>query len=66
MYDVVKAYRPIALLNTLRKVLEKIVARRMSALVEEHNLLPTTQIGARLGRSTVTVLEMLTEQIRTV
>ena len=25
-YDVAKAYRPIALLNTLRKVLEKIVA----------------------------------------
>jgi hypothetical protein len=66
MYDVAKAYRPIALLNTLGKVLEKIVARRVSALVEAHNLLPATQIGARLGRSTVIALEMLTEQIRTV
>jgi hypothetical protein len=66
MYDVAKAYRPIALLNTLGKVLEKIVARRVSALAEEHNLLPTTQMGARPGRSTVTALEMLTEQIRTV
>ena len=45
-YDVAKAYRPIALLNTLGKVLEKIVARRMSALAEEHNLLPVTQMGA--------------------
>jgi retron-type reverse transcriptase len=42
------------------------VARRVSALAEEHNLLPTTQMGARPGRSTVTALEMLTEQIRTV
>lgn len=65
-YDVAKAYRPIALLNTLGKVLEKIVARRMSALAEEHNLLPVTQMGARPRRSTITALEMLTEQIRTV
>jgi hypothetical protein len=63
--DVAKAYRPIALLNTLGKVLEKIVARRVSALAEEHDLLPTTQMGARPGRSTVTALEMLTEQIQT-
>jgi hypothetical protein len=41
-YDVAKAYRPIALLNTLGKVLEKIVARRVSALAEEHDLLPNT------------------------
>jgi hypothetical protein len=65
-YDVAKAYRPIALLNTLGKVLEKIVARRVSALAEEHDLLPTTLMGARPGRSTVTALEMLTEQIQTV
>lgn len=65
-YDVAKAYRPIALLNTLGKMLEKIVARRISALAEEHGLLPTTQMGARPGRSTVTALEMLTEQIQTV
>lgn len=45
-YDVAKAYRPKALLNTLGKVLGKIVARRMSALAEEHNLLPVTQMGA--------------------
>lgn len=64
-YDVAKAYRPIALLNTLGKVLEKVVARRISALAEEHNLLPATQMGARPGRSTITALEMLTEQIRT-
>jgi hypothetical protein len=65
-YKVAKAHRPIALLNTLGKVLEKILALHMSALAEEHHLLPVTQMGARLGQSTVTVLEMLTKQIRTV
>jgi hypothetical protein len=65
-HDVAKVCRPIALLNTLGKVLEEIFAWRMSALAEEHHLLPTTQMGARPGRSTVTALEMLTEQIRTV
>jgi hypothetical protein len=65
-YNIAKAYRPIALLNMLGKVLEKIVARCISALVEEHGLLPTTQMGVRPGRSPITTLEMLTEQIRTV
>lgn len=65
-YDVPKAYRPIALLNTLGNILEKIVARRVLALAEEHILLPTTQVGARPGRSRGTALEMLTEQIQTV
>ena len=65
-YNVPKAYRPIALLNTLGKTLEKIVAKRISIVAEEHRLLPDTQMGARPGRSTTTALELLTEQIRTV
>jgi hypothetical protein len=67
-YDAAKACRPTALLNTFGKVLEKIVARRVSALAVEHDLLSTTQMGVRPGRSTgsVMALEMLTEQIQTV
>ena len=42
------------------------MARRMSALAGERHLLPTTQMGARPGRSTITALEMLTEQIQIV
>ena len=45
------AYRPIALLNTIGKVLEAIVARRISDLAEDANLLPDEQYGARPGRS---------------
>ena len=46
------AYRPIALLNTLGKVLEVIVARRISNLAERYNLLLDKQYGARSGRLT--------------
>jgi hypothetical protein len=38
----------------------------VSALAEEHDLVPTTQIGPRPGRLTVTALEMLMEQSQTV
>ena len=34
------SYRPIALLNTLSKVLKAIIARRISKLAERFNLLP--------------------------
>ena len=57
------AYRPIALLNTLGKVLETIVAGRVSVLAERHSLLPDEQYGARLGRSTEDALLNLQETI---
>ena len=47
-------------------MLEAIVARRISHLAEQHDLLPETQMGARPGRSTLTALELLVEQIRVV
>ena len=59
-------YRPIALLNTLGKVLESIIARRLSDLAEANTLLPDTQYGARPGRSTETALLNITEQIRAI
>jgi hypothetical protein len=36
-----------------------VVASRITALSEEHGLLPTQQMGARPGRSTDTALDML-------
>lgn len=39
-YTVPKAYRPIALLNTVGKALEAVIATRLSYLVEAHCLLP--------------------------
>jgi hypothetical protein len=44
-------YRPIALLPTIRKVIEAIVARRITKAIEAYRLLPTEQIGNREYRS---------------
>lgn len=61
-----KAYRPIALLNTCGKLLELVVAQRLTQLAETNRLLPETQMGARKKRSTGLALRLLTEYIHTV
>ena len=65
-YTTPKAYRPIALLNTMGKALESIMAEKIAYLAERFQLLPETQMGGRKGRSTDSALELLTEQIHTV
>ena len=65
-YDTPKSYRPIALLNTMGKLLEKLVANRISKAAEDFNLLPEEQMGARPKRSTISAVELLTEQIHTI
>ncbi len=60
------AWRPIALLNTIRKLIESLMAKRLSQAAEEYKLLPDTQMGARPGRSTETALELLTAQVKTI
>lgn len=50
-YTSPSAYRPISLLNTLGKILEGVIARRLSYWVETHRLLPDTQFRARPGRN---------------
>lgn len=57
------AYRPISLLNTLGKLLEAVMARRLSYLAEHHGLLPDTQFGGRPGRTTEQALLILTNAI---
>lgn len=65
-YTIPKGYRPIALLNTLGKAFESIMAEKLTYLAETHGLLPDTQMGARRGKSTESALELLTEQVHTV
>lgn len=62
-YTVPKAYRPIALLNTLSKVMDAIVARRLSYLVETQHVLPDTHMGGRKMRSTEHALHTVTSRI---
>ena len=65
-YTTPKAWRPIALLNTMGKALNSIMAAKMSYLTEAHRLIPDTQMGGCPRKSTETALELLTEQIHTV
>jgi len=50
-YTLAKAWRPISLLATLGKVLESVVAERISYAVETYGLLPANHFGARKQRS---------------
>ncbi|KAI1003128.1 hypothetical protein K3495_g5074 [Podosphaera aphanis] len=46
-YSVPSSYRPIALENSLAKLIERIVADRLIAIAEEHGMLPRVQMGKR-------------------
>jgi hypothetical protein len=63
-YQAPKAYRPIALLCTMAKLVTAIVASDLSHLVEAHNLLPNTHFGGRPGRTTTDALHFLTHRIK--
>ncbi|GKU07113.1 unnamed protein product, partial [Fusarium langsethiae] len=62
-YSIAKAWRPISILSTLGKILEAVVAERISHAVETHGLLPTNHFGARKQRSAEQALMLLQEQI---
>ncbi|KAJ3552838.1 hypothetical protein NPX13_g11022 [Xylaria arbuscula] len=62
-YTVPKAYRPIALLNTLGKIMDAIIAQRLGYLAEAHQLLPRTHIGGRRLKSTEHALHIIVEKI---
>jgi ribonuclease HI len=63
-YDVAKAYRPIALLNTLAKLLSAIVAEDLSYICEANNLLPQRAYGGRPGRITTDAIHVLTHRVK--
>jgi hypothetical protein len=58
-----KAYRPVALLNCLGKILEKLMAARLSYLAEAYGLLHEDQIGGRRQRSAIDAAMALTHEI---
>ncbi len=64
-YTIAKSWRPISLLATLGKILESVVAERISHAVETYGLLPTNHFGARKQRSAEQALLLLQEEIYT-
>ena len=64
-YSLPGSYRPIALENTIAKIVEKVLARRITTEAEQRGLLSWNQMGARKARSTLSALELLTGCIQT-
>ncbi|OCT48581.1 pol-like protein [Cladophialophora carrionii] len=54
---------PIALLNTLDKVLEAVIAARLSHIAENLHVLPNNHFGGRKGRGTEAAMHSLLEKI---
>jgi hypothetical protein len=62
-YTIAKAWRPISLPSTLGKILEAVVADRISYAAEAFGLLHTNHFRARKRRSTEQALLLLQEHI---
>lgn len=63
-YNVLKAYRLIALLNTMVKVLTAILAELMMYYAEKHNLLPENHFRGRKGRAATDAVHLLVHSIK--
>jgi len=63
-YGVPKAYRLIALLNTMAKVFRAIVAKNITRMVEKGRLLPDNHYVCRPGRMTMDAVHMLADRIK--
>ena len=57
-------YRPIALLDNIGKIFEKIINSRLRHHLEENNLYNTQQYGFRQGKSTTHVTNMIHECVK--
>ncbi len=65
-YTDFKTYKFIALLNTIDKTFEFIIARRINIFAEIHEILFATQIKERRKRICETTLKLFIEQIHTI
>ncbi|EED22490.1 hypothetical protein TSTA_059880 [Talaromyces stipitatus ATCC 10500] len=61
-YSNLKVYCLIVLLSTIGKALELVLARHLSYLVEQYNLLPKQHVGGRCGHSCELAIHLLLEE----
>ena len=66
LYNVPKAYRPIALLNTMWKVLAALIADHLMYLTEKFHLLPSHHFRGRPGRTTTDTVLLVSHKIKNV
>ena len=58
-YSAPKAYRPIALLDTMSKILSTCIAEDIAWIANKHSLLPTTHFGGLPGCATTDSLHLI-------
>jgi hypothetical protein len=63
-YQTPGGYRPIALLPTVGKVIEALVAKRITSAAEAYGLLPAEQMGNREHRSTELAIRLVVAQVQ--
>jgi len=63
LYDQLKAYRPIILLNTLGKLIKKVIAERLQFMVASNNFIHPSQLGGLKYKSTMDASTVLTHII---
>jgi hypothetical protein len=62
-HTISKAYRPITLLNIIGKAMDAVIARRLSYLVEEHQVIPRMRMGGKKLRLIEHTLHAMIERI---
>ncbi len=64
MYKISGGYRPIALLLLIGKVVEAVVAKKVTEAAEAYGFLPTKQMGNREHRSTELAVRLVVAQVQ--
>lgn len=64
VYQTPGGYRPIALLPTLGKVIDSVVAAKVTQAAEANGLLPDEQMGNRAHRSTELAVRLVVAQVQ--
>ena len=63
-YDSLKAFQPIVLLNTLGKLIEKVIAERLQFIIASNNFVHLSQLGGLKFKSTADASAVLTHIVR--
>ena len=62
-YSILKAYKPITLLNTLAKLLSAVIVEQLMFYAEKHSLLPLNHFEGRAKRTASDAVHLLVHRI---